>query len=43
MNIKIIQEFFYFNNKLLGIYKKFSNFVNPNMNKSSKQKGGYSI
>ena len=43
MNIKIIQEFFYFNNKLLGIYKKFSNFVNPRINKLSKQKGGYSI
>jgi hypothetical protein len=43
MNIKIIQEFFYFNNKLLGIYKKFSNFVNPKINKLSKQKGGYSI
>ena len=40
---KIIQEFFYFNNKLLNIYKTFNNFYDSKQNQFSKQIGGYSI
>lgn len=40
---KIIQEFFYFNNKLLDIYKTFNNFYDSKQNQFSKQIGGYSI
>jgi hypothetical protein len=43
MNKKIIQEFFYFNNNLLGIYKTFSNFFDSKRNQFTKQTGGYSI